>query len=155
MSALQIPYEFIEKYVRFSDPQAIRIYLYLRARTESDGHFPDLADAAAALNLTAAQLRYHLDYWISCGEIQTEGDSYTFSGGTLFPSFCKKQQTCIASISLKQIMPVQSLYFFKHAMTSFSSGAGTVLAQCSASGGSPPCAMARFTPSNRSRALEI
>lgn len=82
MSALQIPYEFIEKYVRFSDPQAIRIYLYLRARTESDGHFPDLADAAAALNLTAAQLRYHLDYWISCGEIQTEGDSYTFSGGS-------------------------------------------------------------------------
>lgn len=78
MSALQLPYEFIEKYVRFSDPQAIRIYLYLRARTESDGHFPDLAEAASALNLSAAQLRYHLDYWISCGEIQKEGDGYAF-----------------------------------------------------------------------------
>ena len=91
MSALQLPYEFIEKYVRFSDPQAIRIYLYLRARTESDGHFPDLTEAASALNLSAAQLRYHLDYWISCGEIQKEGDGYAFPGGSRAASRTHRQ----------------------------------------------------------------
>ena len=53
----------------------------LTAHISAAADYPEEVDPPTREE-TAAQLRYHLDYWISCGEIQTEGDSYTFSGGS-------------------------------------------------------------------------
>lgn len=77
-----ISYEFAEKYVRFAKPECIQLYIYLKYIVHKDGNFPQPEDLAAALDISAAKVRFILDFWVSCGELLKESGSYRFPNGS-------------------------------------------------------------------------
>lgn len=77
-----ISYEFAEKYVRFAKPECIQLYIYLKYIVHKDGSFPQPEELAAALDISAAKVRFILDFWVSCGELLNESGSYRFPNGS-------------------------------------------------------------------------
>ncbi len=77
-----ISYEFAEKYVRFAKPECIQLYIYLKYIVHKDGSFPQPEKLAAALDISAAKVRFILDFWVSCGELLNESGSYRFPNGS-------------------------------------------------------------------------
>lgn len=75
-----LPFDFIEKYVRFTKPEYIQIYLYMKYCFEKNGAAPSAADTAKALDISPGRVEFVTEYWISRGEIQKNDDGgLTFS----------------------------------------------------------------------------
>lgn len=75
-----LPFDFIEKYVRFTKPEYIQIYLYMKYCFEKSGAAPSAADTAKALDISPGKVEFVTEYWISCGEIQkNDGGKLTFT----------------------------------------------------------------------------
>ncbi len=52
--SIKISYDFIDKYVRFTKPEYIQVYLYIEYIYEKDGAVPSAVAGAKALDITAA-----------------------------------------------------------------------------------------------------
>ncbi len=78
METFSISYEFVEKYVRFSKPEYIQVYLYLKYRADRDGKIPHAEQIARELDLRPEHVGFILDFWVSRGELMCEGDVYGF-----------------------------------------------------------------------------
>lgn len=71
---VSISYDFIDKYVRFTKPEYIQVYLYVLYRCQKDGSFPTAEDVAAALDISAAKAEFIFEFWASREEfICTDG----------------------------------------------------------------------------------
>ena len=79
-----ISYEFAEKYVRFSKPEYIQLYVYIKYLVHKDGTFPKPEKIAAALNISADRVIFILDFWVSRDELIYDESGYHF------PETCSK-----------------------------------------------------------------
>lgn len=65
-----LPFDFIERYVRFTKPEYIQIYLYMKYCFEKSGAMPPAAELAKALDISPGRIEFVTEYWVSRGEIQ-------------------------------------------------------------------------------------
>lgn len=72
--SIQLSNEFIEKYVRFSNPQYIQVYLYLKYRFDTDGEIPSSEAVSGELSIPADRVNFILGYWLSEGKLERSGD---------------------------------------------------------------------------------
>lgn len=79
MDYINVSYDFIDKYVRFTKPEYLQVYLYVKYRTEKDGEFPTAEDVAAALDMSCARIGFILEYWASRGELVAVDGGYDIS----------------------------------------------------------------------------
>lgn len=75
---VKIPFDFIEKYVRFTKPEYIQVYLYVKYTCEKNGSFPSSEAVAKALDISVAKAEFILEYWASRNEL-TESKSALFA----------------------------------------------------------------------------
>lgn len=78
MEGFFIANEFAEKYIRFSNPEYIQVYLYLKYRTEKDGEFPKTEQIARELDISLEHAAFVLDFWVSRGELCRKKNGYEF-----------------------------------------------------------------------------
>lgn len=78
MDGFFISNEFAEKYIRFSNPEYIQVYLYLKYRTEKDGEFPVPEQIAKELDISLEHASFVLDFWVSRGELCRKKTGYAF-----------------------------------------------------------------------------
>ncbi len=69
MDGFLVSYEFAEKYIRFSNPEYIQVYLYVSYRNEKDGSFPPVEQIARELDISPEHAVFVLDFWVSRGEL--------------------------------------------------------------------------------------
>ena len=82
MDAFSVSYDFVEKYVRFSKPEYIQVYLYLRYLAEKDNIVPSAEKLAGDLDLRPEQVSHILEFWVSRGELASGSDGYYFPDAT-------------------------------------------------------------------------
>ena len=75
----QISYDFAEKYLRFSNAEFIKFYLYAKYLADKNGSFPTLEILAKDLDLTPDRTKFILDFWVSRDELVKRGNGYSFS----------------------------------------------------------------------------
>lgn len=75
MDYINISYNFIDKYVRFTKPEYIQVYLYARACAER-GAFPSADEVALALDIPSARAEFVFEYWASRGEFIADDSGY-------------------------------------------------------------------------------
>lgn len=75
-----LPFDFIEKYVRFAKAEYIQFYLYIMYCFDRDGVVPDCKEAARALGIPSERAEFIRDYWVSRNELAVNG------GVTEFPA---------------------------------------------------------------------
>ncbi len=80
MSNISVSYEFIDKYVRFTKPEYIQIYLYVSYIFKKDGVFPTPAETAKALGVSEAKAEFAFEYWESRDEFIQEEGVYSLKG---------------------------------------------------------------------------
>lgn len=78
MDSFSISYAFAEKYVRFSKPEYIQVYLYLKYFVSKNGSFPKADTVARDLDLTADRVIFILDFWVSRDELLYDENGYRF-----------------------------------------------------------------------------
>lgn len=76
---VSISFDFIDKYVRFTKPEYIQVYLYVCYRVEADGTFPSADEVAAALDISAAKAEFVFEYWASRNEFISSDDGYSLN----------------------------------------------------------------------------
>lgn len=94
----QISYEFAEKYLRFSNADFIKFYLYAKYLADKNGSFPSPEVLAKDLDLTFDRTKFILDFWVSRDEIIKAGNSYSFPNTKL-----KKTPSAKAPINTKKV----------------------------------------------------
>lgn len=94
----QISYEFAEKYLRFSNADFIKFYLYAKYLADKNGSFPSPEVLAKDLDLTFDRTKFILDFWVSRDEIIKTGNSYSFPNTKL-----KKTPSAKAPINTKKV----------------------------------------------------
>ena len=80
MENISISFEFIDKYVRFTKPEYIQVYLYIKYAAEKDGAVPSADKLAKALDISPAKAEFILEYWASRGELLYGEGGYSYSG---------------------------------------------------------------------------
>ena len=75
----QISYDFAEKYLRFSNAEFIKFYLYAKYLTDKNGSFPTPEILAKDLDLSPDRTKFILDFWVSRDELVKNGGLYSFS----------------------------------------------------------------------------
>ncbi len=78
MDGFFISNEFAEKYIRFSNPEYIQVYLYLKYRVGKDGEFPSGEQIARELDISLEHANFVLDFWVSRGELCRKKTGYGF-----------------------------------------------------------------------------
>ncbi len=73
-----ISYTFAEKYVRFSNPEYLQLYLYLRYLVHKSGSFPTVEQISKDLDITPDRTIFILDFWVSRDELIYDEDGYRF-----------------------------------------------------------------------------
>lgn len=76
---VSISFDFIDKYVRFTKPEYIQVYLYVCYRVESDGIFPSADEVAAALDISSAKAEFIFEYWASRNEFISSAEGYSLN----------------------------------------------------------------------------
>lgn len=89
MASISISYEFIEKYVRFTKPEYIQVYLYVKCAFEKDGIFPTPKDTAKALGISETKAEFAFEYWESRDEFACDEGVYSIKGDDI-PDKTKK-----------------------------------------------------------------
>ncbi len=69
MSDISLNSDFIEKYVRFSNPQYIQVYLYARYLNNTEGAMPEPERLSAELSIPADRVNFILGFWVSQGAV--------------------------------------------------------------------------------------
>ncbi len=82
MSEFPISYHFAEKYVRFSNPEYLQLYLYLSYQVHKNGEFPKTEQIAKDLAITAERAIFILDFWVSRDELIYDEYGYRFPDTT-------------------------------------------------------------------------
>lgn len=79
MSGISLKTEFIEKYVRFANPQYIQVYLYTAYLCENNGVMPSAETIAEELSVAPDRVKFILGFWVSRGEmLKDENGEYSF-----------------------------------------------------------------------------
>lgn len=78
MQEFPISYTFAEKYVRFSNPEYLQLYLYLAYQVHKHGTFPSLEQIAKELDITSEKAIFILDFWVSRDELIYDEAGYRF-----------------------------------------------------------------------------
>ncbi len=78
MDGFMISNQFAEQYIRFSNPEYIQVYLYLKYRNEKDGAFPQTEQIARELDISQEHACFVLDFWVSRGELCRTKTGYCF-----------------------------------------------------------------------------
>lgn len=81
MNSINISFDFIDKYVRFTKPEYIQVYLYIKYAAEKDGAVPDVEELSRALDISAGKAEFILEYWASRGELSEADGKYFFAEG--------------------------------------------------------------------------
>lgn len=76
MKGIVIPLEFIDKYVRFTKPEYLQVYLYVAGCGASEKGAPDSKKIAAALDMEKSKVDFIIEYWESREEFIKVGDGY-------------------------------------------------------------------------------
>ncbi len=98
VESVLISYDFVERYVRFSNPEYIRVYLYLKYRANKDGSIPTADRIAKDLDITPEHAGFILDFWVSCGELLQSENGYAFpESGEKKPAKSKTIPDIVAS----------------------------------------------------------
>lgn len=77
MSGIYLSNDFIEKYVRFTKPEYLQVYIYIKYLVTKGKSFPTAEDLATALDILPARAEFILEYWVSCGEFICSGGTYS------------------------------------------------------------------------------
>lgn len=72
-----LSFDFIDKYVRFTKPEYIQVYLYIKYLAEVDGEIPPAAEIAKKLDISSAKAEFILEYWASRGELECGKKGYS------------------------------------------------------------------------------
>lgn len=78
MNEFPISYHFAEKYVRFSNPEYLQLYLYLSYQVHKNGEFPKTEQIARELAITPERAIFMLDFWVSRDELIYDEHGYRF-----------------------------------------------------------------------------
>ncbi len=78
MDGFLVSHEFAEKYIRFSNPEYIQVYLYVSYKQDKDGSFPAVEQVAAELDISPEHAAFVLDFWVSRGELRRTKSGYCF-----------------------------------------------------------------------------
>jgi len=78
MDSFPISYSFAEKYVRFSNPEYLQLYLYLAYQADKTGSFPKVEQLAKDLDLSPDRVLFILDFWVSRDELIYDEAGYRF-----------------------------------------------------------------------------
>ena len=77
MDKIELSFEFVEKYVRFANPQYIQVYLYTKYLLNHNDEMPNAETVAGGLCLPADRIKFIFGYWVSLGEMrQIDEDTY-------------------------------------------------------------------------------
>ncbi len=68
MRGVYLPVDFVEKYVRFTKPEYLQVYIYIKYCMERGDAFPAAEELAAALDILPARAEFIIEYWTSQGE---------------------------------------------------------------------------------------
>ena len=80
MDKIELSFEFVEKYVRFANPQYIQVYLYTKYLLNHNDEMPNAETVAGGLCLPADRIKFIFGYWVSLGEMrQIDEDTYEFT----------------------------------------------------------------------------
>lgn len=77
--SISLSFDFIDKYVRFTKPEYIQVYLYIKYILQKDGGVPSAQDISKALDMPAAKAEFVLEYWASRGELSFSENGYSLS----------------------------------------------------------------------------
>ena len=83
MNEFPISYHFAEKYVRFSNPEYLQLYLYLAYQVHKNGCFPKTEQIARDLAITPERAIFMLDFWVSRDELIYDEHGYRFPEKTV------------------------------------------------------------------------
>ena len=86
MEQFPVSYDFAEKYIRFSRPEYIQVYLYVKYQTHKTGFFPKPDVIAKGLGMTADRIIFILDFWVSRDELIYDENGYRFPEETAAPT---------------------------------------------------------------------
>ena len=78
MNEFPISYTFAEKYVRFSNPEYLQLYLYISYQIHKNGVFPKPEQIAKDLDITPDRAIFILDFWVSRDELIYDENGYRF-----------------------------------------------------------------------------
>jgi len=73
---VSVSYDFIDKYVRFTKPEYIQVYLYARYCTEKDGVFPSAKQVADALDISDAKAEFIFEFWATQNQFVATKNGY-------------------------------------------------------------------------------
>ena len=106
---ITLSFGFIDKYVRFTKPDYLQVFLYIKAECERGGEFPSAESIAKALDMPSVKAEFILEYWASRGEIEFEGGKYRLckpssksAGGTAAKAAPARQSKHAARILSKR-----------------------------------------------------
>jgi len=69
---------FAERYVRFANPEYLRVYIYARTMFECGEGVLNIKKLADRLQCDEKNIRWALEYWDACGAIKFENEKYEF-----------------------------------------------------------------------------
>lgn len=76
---ITLSFDFIDEYVRFTKPEYIQVFLYIKAAAARSKALPPAEDIAKALDISPVKAEFILEYWASRGEIKFENGTYKFA----------------------------------------------------------------------------
>ncbi len=106
METFPISYSFAEKYIRFSNPEYLQLYLYLSYLTAKNGCFPKTEQLAKDLDLPAERVLFILDFWVSRDELIYDQQGYRFPDSKekpIKPVSPQRKRTSRPSYSMAEI----------------------------------------------------
>ncbi len=68
-NSISISFDFIDKYVRFTKPEYIQVYLYIKYSLKKQGEIPSAEEISKALDISQGKAEFILEYWSGRGEI--------------------------------------------------------------------------------------
>ncbi len=78
-NSVSVSFDFIEKYVRFTKPEYLQVYLYVCYCVQKQGHFPSAEEVASALDISPAKAEFIFEYWSSRDEFSSCKEGYTLN----------------------------------------------------------------------------
>ncbi len=78
MDSISLSFEFAEKYIRFSKPEYLQMYLYLDYYFAKNGEFPKIDKIARELDIAKERVIFILDFWVSRDELIYDENGYHF-----------------------------------------------------------------------------
>lgn len=79
--SISLSFDFLDKYVRFSRPEYLQVYLYIKYCFEKDGYVPPPEEISRAMDIPAARAEFVIEYWLSRGELTEDGGRLTVAEG--------------------------------------------------------------------------